>query len=208
MDHIRRIGALRRRIRRAGLSGLLVTHLPDVRYVCGFTGSSAALAIARRGARLFTDGRYTAQAKAEVQGAEVEIVSRSPAIGAVEWLAAQAGAEFAGFDPSHTTVAELNRLKSVLPASMRRTFLTALPASLVEPLRLIKDEDELEIICEAALMGCQLFAHILGFLRPGLREIDVAAELEHRARLNGAEGMSFETIVASGERLVSARPRH
>ena len=194
------MGALRRRMRRAGLSGLLVTHLPDVRYVCGFTGSSAALAIARRGARLFTDGRYTAQAKAEVQGADIEIVSRSPAIGAVEWLAAQAGAEFTGFDPSHTTVAELNRLKSALPASMRRTFLTALPASLVEPLRLIKDEDELEIICEAALMGCQLFAHILGFLRPGLREIDVAAELEHRARLNGAEGMSFETIVASGER--------
>ncbi len=156
-------------MRRAGLSGLLVTHLPDVRYVCGFTGSSAALAIARRGARLFTDGRYTAQAKAEVQGAaDIEIVSRSPAIGAVEWLAAQAGAVFTGFDPSHTTVAELNRLKSALPASMRRTFLSALPASLVEPLRLIKDEDELEIIREAALMGCQLFAHILEFLRPGL----------------------------------------
>ena len=71
------MGALRRRMRRAGLSGLLVTHLPDVRYVCGFTGSNAALAIARRGARLFTDGRYTTQAKAEVEGANVEIVSRA-----------------------------------------------------------------------------------------------------------------------------------
>jgi Xaa-Pro aminopeptidase len=153
---------------------------------------------------LFTDGRYTAQAKEEVQGAGVEIVSRSPATGAVEWLAAQPGAEFAGFDSCHTTVAELSRLKAALPASMRRYFLTALSASLVEPLRLVKDEDELEIMCEAALMGCQLFAHILGFLRPGQREIDVAAELEHRARLDGAEGMSFETIVASGER--SAMP--
>ncbi|MFZ0393712.1 MAG: Xaa-Pro peptidase family protein [Terracidiphilus sp.] len=198
------MSALRRRMRRAGLSGLLVAHAPDVRYACGFTGSSAALAVARRGARLFTDGRYVAQAKEEVQGADIEIVSRSPAVAAAEWLAAQPGAEFAGFDPGHTTVAELNRLKAALPASVRRTFLTALPASLVEPLRLVKDEDELDIVREAALMGCRLFAHILGFLRPGQREIDVAAELEYRARLAGAEGMSFETIVASGER--SAMP--
>jgi len=191
-------------MRRAGLTGLLVTHLPDVRYACGFTGSSAALAVARRGARLFTDGRYTAQAKEEVGGANVEIVTRSPAISAAEWLAAQPGVEFAGFDSVHTTVAELNRFKGALPAVMRRTFFTALPASLVEALRLVKDEDELAIMREAALMGCALFTHILEFLRPGLREIDVAAELEYRARLNGAEGMSFETIVASGER--SAMP--
>ncbi|HWE83877.1 MAG TPA: Xaa-Pro peptidase family protein [Terracidiphilus sp.] len=200
MDHVRRIGALRRRMRRAGLSGLLVTHLPDVRYVCGFTGSSAALAIARRSAMLFTDGRYRAQAASEVQGVEVEIISRSPAICAVEWLTAQSGVEFAGFDPTHTTVADLNRMKAALPAALRRSFLAALPASLVEPLRLVKDEDELNIMREAALMGCRLFDHMLGFLRPGLREIEVAAELEHCARLDGAEGMSFETIVASGER--------
>ena len=65
MDHLRRIGQLRRRMTRAGLPGLLVTHLPDVRYLCGFTGSSAALAVTRRAARLFTDGRYTAQAADE-----------------------------------------------------------------------------------------------------------------------------------------------
>lgn len=194
------MGALRRRIRRAGLSGLLITHLPDVRYACGFTGSNAALAIARRGARLFTDGRYTTQAKAEVEGAKVDIVARAAPVCAAEWLASQPGAEFAGFDPIHTTVAEVNRLKAALPASMRRTFLSALPASLVEPLRLVKDEDEMRILREAALMGCRLFDYMLGLLRPGLREIEVAAELEYRARMDGAEGMSFETIVASGER--------
>ncbi len=53
---------------------------------------------------------------------------------------------------------------------------------------------------EAALMGCKLFEHIVGFIRPGIAEIEVAAELEHRARLLGAEGMSFDTIVASGVR--------
>jgi Xaa-Pro aminopeptidase len=203
VDHLRRIGALRRKLTRAGLAGLLVTHLPDLRYLCGFTGSSAVLAVTRRSARLFTDGRYIAQAKAEVQGAQVEIVSRAPAVVAIEWLAAQLSAQpdqFAGFDPTHTTVADLHRWKTVLPAKFRRNFLTPIAAPLVEPLRLVKDEDELRIMREAALLGCGLFDHILGYLRPGLREIEVAAELEHRARLLGAQGMSFDTIVASGLR--------
>jgi Xaa-Pro aminopeptidase len=185
---------------KAGLHGLLVTHLPDLRYLSGFTGSSAALAVTRRSARLFTDGRYTAQAAVEVSAAEVEVVSSSPAVNAVQWLAAQSGVEFAGFDPTKTTVANLARYRAELPVSLRRSFLTALAAPLVEPLRLVKDEDELAVMRSAALTGCKLFDHILGFIRPGLAEFEVAAELEHQARLLGAEGMSFETIVAAGER--------
>jgi Xaa-Pro aminopeptidase len=200
VDHFRRIGALRRKLTRVGLPGLVVTHLPDLRYLSGFTGSSAALAITGRAARLFTDGRYRAQAEGEVKAARVEIVSGAPASCAVQWLAAQPGVEIAGFDPAWTTVAELGRWKAALPSRLRRAFLSALPAPLVEPLRRIKDEDELALMIEAALIGCKLFDHILGFIRPGLREIEVAAELEHQARLMGAEGMSFETIVASGER--------
>ena len=118
----------------------------------------------------------------------------------MQWLAAQPGVEMAGFDPAWTTVAELARWKAALPSRLRRAFLTALAGPLVEPLRRVKDEDELALIIEAAQGGCKLFEHMLGFIRPGLREIDVAAELEHQARLMGAEGMSFETIVASGVR--------
>src|SRR6201993_4601682 len=99
------MGALRRKLARAGLSGLLVTHLPDVRYLCGFTGSNAALAVTRRNARLFTDGRYITQAAEQVRGATVEIVSRGVAVSAVQWLAAQPASEFAGFDPAWTSVA-------------------------------------------------------------------------------------------------------
>jgi Xaa-Pro aminopeptidase len=200
VDHLRRIGQLRRRLTKAGLPGLLVTHLPDIRYLSGFTGSSAALAITRRSARLFTDGRYKTQAADEVQSAQVQIVSSSPAVNAVEWLAAQRGVKFAGFDPARTTVADLARWKDALPSRLRRNFLFALPAPLVEPLRWVKDEDELVLMAEAAHLGCKLFDHMLGFIRPGLKEIEVAAELEHRARLLGAEGMSFETIVAAGAR--------
>jgi len=185
---------------KAGLPGLLVTHLPDLRYLSGFTGSSGALAISRRAARLFTDGRYTAQVAEEVTAAQVEIVSQSPAVSAVQWLAAQPGVEFAGFDPACTTVADLARWRAALPSRLRRSFLSVIPGPLVEPLRMIKDEDELSLLVEAALVGCKLFEQILGFIRPGLAEFEVAAELEHQARLLGAEGMSFETIVASGVR--------
>lgn len=200
VDHLRRIGQLRRRITRAGLHGLLVTHLPDLRYLSGFTGSSAALAVTRRTARLFTDGRYTAQAAEEVQSAKVQIVANSPATNAVQWLATQPGVDFVGFDPAWTSVAELGRLRAALPSRLRRTFLSPLAAPLVEPLRLVKDEDELAIMVEAALTGCRLFEHILDVLHPGFAEYEVAAELEYQARTLGAEGMSFDTIVASGKR--------
>jgi len=177
-----------------------VTHLPDVRYLSGFTGSSAALAVTRRAARLFTDGRYKSQAAEEVQAARVEIVTGAPAVAAAQWLSAQPGIENAGFDPAWTTVAELSRWKAGLTSKLRRKFLVPLAEPLVESLRFTKDVDELATMRKAALLGCDLFDHILEFLHPGLREIDVAAELEHQARMLGAEGMSFETIVASGPR--------
>lgn len=183
---------------------MLVTHLPDVRYLTGFTGSSAALGITRRAACLFTDGRYRTQAAQEVEAAKVQIVSGQPAVTAVQWLAAQANVDFIGFDPAWTTVAELGRWREGLPSRLRRNFLSPLPAPMIEPLRRIKDEEELTVMIEAAVLGCRLFEHMLGFIRPGLTELEVAAELEHQARLMGAEGMSFETIVASGER--SAMP--
>src|SRR5579863_422485 len=170
MDHFRRLGQLRRRMTRAGLHGLLVTHLPDVRYLSQFTGSSAALAVTRRSVRLFTDGRYTAQAAEEVQAAKVQIVAGAPAVHAVEWLAAQHGVTFAGFDPGWTSVSELARLRAALPSHLRRTFLAPLAAPLVESLRWIKDEDEIAILSQAARAGCKLFDHILGILRPGMAE--------------------------------------
>ena len=198
------MGALRRRLTRAGLPGLLVTHPPDVRYLCGFTGSSAALAVTRRTARLFTDGRYTTQAAEEVKAAQVQIASGSPAVAATQWLAAQAGVAMAGFDAAKTTVAELARWKSELPTRLRKGFFQAAPASFVEQLRSVKEGAELAVMAEAALTGCKLFEHVLGVLRPGIAEVEVAAELEHQARMLGAEGMSFETIVAAGLR--SAMP--
>jgi len=198
---------LRRRMAAEKRAGLLITHLPDVRWLCGFTGSNAALAVTRRGARLFTDGRYIAQAAEEVHGgrsgAKVEIVPSAAASAAVLWLAVQISesgvAGSVGIDSAHTTVAELEKLRVALPAKLRRKLLVPV-GSLVERLRWLKDEDELAIMTEAAALGDDLFTHMLGFIRPGLTEVAVAAELEYQARMRGAEGMSFESIVAAGAR--------
>jgi Xaa-Pro aminopeptidase len=90
----------------AGLDGLLVTHLPDVRYLSGFTGSNAALVLTAGRAVLFTDGRYTGQAHAESVGTRVVIAAKNAVAAACEWMEA-AKIRRCGFDSSHTTVAGL-----------------------------------------------------------------------------------------------------
>jgi Xaa-Pro aminopeptidase len=99
----------------------------------------------------------------------------------------------------HTTVAALEAMRKAVPAKVRRGMFVAVEP-LVARLREVKDNDEIAKIRAAAALGGRLFDEMLGYLRPGLREMEVAARLEHAARLSGAEAMSFETIVASGER--------
>jgi Xaa-Pro aminopeptidase len=182
----------------AGAEALVVTHGPDVRYLSGFTGSSGAVALVGGRAVLFTDGRYTTQAKAEAAGLRVVIDKRAPAVQAVEWLAAK-GVSRCAFDAGQTTVAALEMMKKALPAAQRRSFLVATDG-LVARIRQVKDEDEIARMRSAAALGCSLFESVLEYVVPGVTEAEVAAQLEFKARMAGAEAMSFETIVASGER--------
>lgn len=186
----------------AGVDALLVTHRPDVRYLCGFTGSNAALVLAGGRSVLFTDGRYTAQAKAEAKGTRVVIAKKPAVTAACEWLE-PAKVRRCGFDGAHTTVAALDGMRKAVSGKARRGMFQA-TNPLVAAMREVKDAEEIACIRKAAALGCRLFGEMLEFMEPGLSEMAVAAELEHRARLAGAEAMSFETIVASGER--SAMP--
>jgi Xaa-Pro aminopeptidase len=185
-------------MKQRGIESLLVTHLPDVRYLCGFTGSNAFLAITANRASMFTDGRYTTQAGQETEGARVVIAAKSARDEACRWLASS-GAKHCAFDPESTTVAGLALYRKALPAG-HRAFFQPLAAPLVSNLRLIKDEEEVRLMKQAAQMGVDLFHELLPQLHPGIPETTVAAILEHSARTRGADGMSFETIVASGPR--------
>jgi Xaa-Pro aminopeptidase len=182
----------------AGVDGLLVTHLPDVRYLSGFTGSNGALVLAKGRVVLFTDGRYTAQARAEAVGTRVVIAAKNAVAAACEWMES-AKVRRCGFDSAHTTVAGLEAMRRAVSGKMRRGMFVPV-GSLVGRLREVKDADEIAKIRAAAALGCELFEGLLTYLEPGLTETEVAGTLEYAARLGGAEGMSFETIVASGPR--------
>jgi Xaa-Pro aminopeptidase len=182
----------------ADVDGVLITHLPDVRYLCGFTGSNAVLVLVGGRATLFTDGRYTVQARAEATGTKVVIAKKPALVAASEWLEA-AGVKRCGFDATHTTVTALETMRKAVSTKVRRGMFVAV-GSIVAGLREVKDADELKLIRAAARVGCDLFDGMLTYLEAGLTETEVAATLEYAARLAGAEGMSFDTIVASGER--------
>jgi Xaa-Pro aminopeptidase len=177
---------------------MLVTHLPDVRYLCGFTGSNGALVLAGGSAVLFTDGRYMGQAKAEAVGTRVVIAKKPAVAAACGWITA-AGVRRCGFDAAHTVVAGLETMRKAIPPKLRRGMFVAM-GSLVAKMREVKDAEEIAKIRAAARVGCELFEGMLSYLEAGVTEAEVAATLEYAARLAGAEGMSFDTIVASGVR--------
>ncbi len=202
MDHQGRQKKLKESLIRNRMDALLISHLPNIRYLCGFTGSAGALLLTGTKSVLFTDGRYTAQARAEVQAARIVIGSKAPLLAAAEWLAANhkslglKGPQRVGIEGEHVTVAGRSRLASILPHKFR---LREAPA-LVEQARMVKDSAEIERIRAAVVLGASLFDRALRTIHPGVRETEVAAEMEYAARRAGAQEMSFPTIIASGER--------
>jgi len=198
MNHSLRLRALCRSMREQRIDALLVTHLPDVRYLCGFTGSNATLCVSATRAALFTDGRYAQQANEQTKSARV-VISETSALGeACRWLE-KCSVKRAYFSPEYVTVAGLEMMRKSIDGR-RRSFFAPLETPLVSDLRQSKDEDELKLIGQAAALGCELFEGSLPGIESGVTEISIAAQLEFAARSRGAEGMSFETIVASGPR--------
>jgi len=200
MDYSGRLRRLQASLSQHKLDFLLLTHLPNIRYVCGFTGSAGALLVGEAGATLFTDGRYRTQATSEVAAARVAIVRKAPALAAAEWMASGKGRERGkktlGFEAESTSAAMRDRIAEAVSSKLR---LRAAPP-LVERARMVKDADEIRSIRRAVEMGANLFSTALKTIRPGVREVEVAAAMEYQARRRGAEGMSFSTIIASGTR--------
>jgi Xaa-Pro aminopeptidase len=199
MDHAGRLSRVRSALGENDLDSLLVTHLPNIHYLCGFTGSAAALLVANRGAVLFTDGRYSAQAKEEVTGARIVIASKSPLVTAAGWLATnkeRRSSTLVGIEPDSITAGMRDRLAGMLKGRAR---LRSAPP-LVERARMVKDAAEILRIRRAVDLGASLFRIALKKIRPGVTEVEVAAAMEYEARRAGAESMSFPTILASGAR--------
>jgi Xaa-Pro aminopeptidase len=190
----KRLQALRSTFRPARIDALLVTFLPHVRYLSGFSGSNALCLIRRSHQWFVTDGRYREQMRQQVHGFQRLVASST-----LYELAAERkllrGAKRVGFEEQYLPVAELRKLKNLFP---RITFVPV--SGLVEELASVKSEHEIGKIVEAVKLTDSVFKSILKMIKPGVREEEVAAEIGYQHRMLGAEGDAFEPIVASGAR--------
>jgi Xaa-Pro aminopeptidase len=199
MDFSARQKKLREHLATTRFDALLISHLPNIRYLCGFTGSAGLLLVEEAGSVFFTDVRYETQAHQEVKGAKVVIARKAVLTALGEFLGTRrkrARGWTIGLEAEHFTIAEQKRLTQVKPAGVR---LKDAP-SLIERARMIKDADELQRIRAAVALGAKLFDRVVEVIRPGVKETEVAAEMELAARRAGADEMSFPTIIASGAR--------
>lgn len=186
----------------ASADAALVTHLPDIRWAVGFTGSNGLLVVTEARAHFVTDGRYSEQAESEVEGAEVHV----PGYALAEHVRDEGlldGAATVAVQGDHLTVSELDRYRELLPDvtfEPVKEFLSATVAA--------KSDEEIAAVARAQALTCEVFDTILPYVRQGVSERDLAAEITYQHLKRGASAMSFEPIVASGPRgaLPHARP--
>jgi len=205
MDVRSRLAGLRSKLAGDELHALVVTTLPNVRYLTGFTGSAGVLVVTPDGALLTTDGRYRTQSAEQLAGAGLEGVV-GVAIGAVaaqrDALKEQAvGAARIGLEAENVTWEASRRWGELFdPAEMVPT------TGIVEALREVKDEGEVARMARAAAIADAALGEVLPQLGSGVTEAEFALALDTAMRLGGAEGTAFETIVAAGPN--SAKPHH
>ena len=174
---------------------MVISHLTNVRWGCGFSGSAGMLVVTQNDAWFITDFRYQSQAAQQVQGGWKVVIAKRGLWREAARLLKKAGAARIGFEAEHTSVAALmdieKRIKPAIAVAMKRV---------VEDLRLEKDADELAIIRRAVKNIDECFDFICGWIKPGQSETEVSDELSRQMKLRGASGPSFTTIVASGAR--------
>jgi Xaa-Pro aminopeptidase len=206
MDVAGRLDRLRAGFDPAGVDALVVTSLTNVRYLTGFTGSAGLLLVLADEVVLLTDGRYATQSGEQLGAAGV--TARIEIAGAPE-QARLAAAVVAGAAP-----ARLGLEAAHVSWARQRSFATdwfpgveLVPTGgLVESLRRFKDDGELARLGRAAAIADRGLAEVRPMLADGPSEVDFGRSLDHEMRRLGAEGPSFETIVASGPN--SAKPHH
>ena len=166
-----------------------ITAYPDIYYYSGFQSPDAALLISHDVNVLITDSRYLVQAK--IQSPDFEIYDIKNGL---KGLFDRVDCVI-GYQEEHISAGRLEKLKEDFP---KKTF-TPMNTVVTTPRR-VKDSFEIEKLRCAEELGDSAFSYILGIIKPGMSEREIALEIEFYMRKNGASGVSFETIVASGVR--------
>ncbi len=173
--------------------GMLITSPENIRYLCGFSGSTGSIVITRREGIFLTDGRYTTQARQEVRG--LEVVTCKEQVTGIAGIIKKLQLRSVGFEARSVSVAVLQELEKEMPAVQLQPY-----SDKLDQLRMIKDAAEITILKKAAQIAAQSLQEGLPLIKPEVREAEIAAELEYRIRKNGGDGPSFPFIVASGAR--------
>ena len=198
-----RLKALQELLKQRKLDAVVVGHGPDWYYLAGFTGEAGALVVSEKGMALVTDSRFTVQARDEMRKGRV-VVQKGNLFSSVGDYVRENRLRRVGFDPGQMTVAQLRAARK--SGGGRCRWLAC--SGLVQGLRCRKDAAELAQMRRAALLASDVMESAIRLLKPGVREFEVAAEIEYGMRKRGASGAAFDTIVAFGERaaLPHARP--
>ena len=197
----RRVCRVRRLLEDERLDAVLVADLLNIRYICGFTGTSGLLVVTADDALFLTDGRYTLQAREETRGCRVE--EARDLDGAAAAYLNGLGVAFVGLQAGSVSAARWKRLQQFL----RGVSLVDLGNG-VDALRAVKDPVELEALRRAAALAERCLEAVLPLVRPGVTEEEVARAFRIEAIRQGADGLAFEPIVAGGPRgaLPHAKP--
>ena len=189
---LNRLSSLRSFMTEQGMDAIIINKLEHLRYFSGFRGDDSTLVISQDRALLVTDSRYTEQAKEEADG--FEIVRQEDGLWKKTSECATAlGGKRIGFEKNAILFETYERLAALLEHA-------ELKAVKLDELRQVKDEEEIACIRKACEIADHAFRDILNDIRPGVRELEVAAWLEHRMRELGSERPAFPIIVASGLR--------
>ncbi len=175
------------------VDGILISSPENVRYLCGFSGTEGTLLLTRQEGFFLTDGRYTAQAKQQVR-------DFTPITFKEKW--SELGRRIKklhikslGFEARHLTVAFLKELEKQTASIEFKPL-----AEELDSFRSVKNATEIQLLKKAAAIAADSLAEVLGMIKPGVRELEVAAELEYHMRTKGGSDIAFQTIVASGWR--------
>ena len=184
-----RIRAAKAGVEAGGLGAALITNPVSIKYLTDFNSSNAYVVLTPGESFLATDFRYIEAAEKNGAGLTPVLIDRSFT---VFDLMNREGIKKAAIEEDYITYSFFREVSDkfngeVVPAG-----------SLIRDLRVIKDDYEKDCIRRAEEIGDEAFSHILGFIRPGVKETDIALELEFFMRKQGAEGLSFETIAVSG----------
>ena len=183
-------------------TSLLVTDITNIRYLTGFTGSSAILLVTDKDALIISDGRYEEQLRQQCPDIEAAIRSMTDTL--FDFTAAQLKdrcPDEVFFEYGAISLKQFDQLKETYQGNLKRS------GHWIEDLRAVKDESEIQLIRKSIAINQTVFQTIIGNLSPSVTEKEIAAEIEYQGRRLGADGCSFEPIVAVGNNSALAHYR-